>query len=193
VYHLLTRLKLRGCYRLRYEIACKYVKYGDSVLDVCAAAGEFKNYLPNNCKYECIECSQGFISKLESKKIAYKKINLHEGINCVRIKSDILVMITSLCQFKETSAHGLLEEFKNIADKIVIVEDVLGNMWHEGGIVQRVIKHLHETEFYSQKSVYSAAEYEKILGDHGYEYIKYDNRYAVGYYNRLKQIDTEKI
>ena len=183
IYNLLAKIKLRRDSSIRYEIAAKYIKAGDSVLDVCAGMGELKNFLPESCKYICLEASPEFLSQLSQKNIQYKSINLHEGINTEDFQVDAVVMIISLYQFRNTSMHNLLEDFKKIAKKVVIVEEVLVKKRGKDSFVQKTINYLCATDYYLPIELFSFDEFEEVMQKHNYRREKYRKRYIVGYYN----------
>ena len=183
IYNLQTKIKLRSSYNLRYKIAAKYIKAGDSVLDVCAGMGELKNFLPEGCKYICLEASPEFLFQLSQKNIQYKSINLHEGINTEDFQVDAVVMIISLYQFRNTSMHNLLEDFKKIAKKVVIVEEVLVKKRGKDSFVQKTINYLCATDYYLPIELFSFDEFEDVMQKHNYRREKYRKRYIVGYYN----------
>lgn len=185
VYYLLTRLSHIGIYKLRYNIVLQYINSGDTVLDVCGAGGEIMKYLPSNCDYACIEFGDGFIGNLKRKGIRCKKIDLHKDKISVAVKSNIAVMIVSLYQFRDSSAEDILESLKMAADKVVIVEDILGNMWRDGSLIQKIINYLHETDYHRQSRMFSLEEFRNMMQKHGYEFRQYDKRYAIGCYGLL--------
>jgi hypothetical protein len=184
VYNLLTFLKLWRGYNARFRIAAGYVAQNSSVLDVCSASGELKGYLQENCAYECIEMSPVFTKLLDKKKIKCHRADMHRGIDGSSLRFDCLVMIISLCQFRETSINALLEDFKKIAKKVVIIEDVTEKIRPKGSIVQKIMNYLCATDYFVPMRLFTAAEFRSTMQEHGYTVIKHTNRYFAGCYER---------
>lgn len=182
-YNLITFLKLRTQYYFRYRIASQYIKEGDSILDVCSGAGRFREFLPKRCKFECIEASPEFIAKLNKKNIKNNCINLHEGIKLEAVKVDVIVMIISLWQFRNTSVHVLLEDFKKIAKRVIIVEDVMQSRNDENFFIGKIMNYLCTANYYFPIKLFSVDEFEDIMREHNYKYRKYSRRYVVGCYD----------
>lgn len=183
IYNFLTKIKLKNNYHLRYKIATQYIQPGNSVLDVCAGQGGLKNFLPKDCDYICIEAGSEFISELFKKKIKHFSINLHEGINIRDLQVDVIVMIVSLYQFRNTSIHNLLEDFKKITKKAVIVEEVLLNKRSNNCICQKILNYLCASDYYIPTELFSIDEFEQVMHEHNYKCKRHSERYVVGYYN----------
>lgn len=182
IYQFFTALKLRRHSRQRYHIAARYIRDGESVLDVCAGFGEFKGFLPASCTYQAIEASPSFNGRLFQKAIACQAMNLHEGIDTEISSVDVITMIISLCQFKETSAGRLLDDFKKMARRVVIVEDVLPESRKTPWLIEKVRDYLCATEYYRPMRLFSAGEFEAMMRRHGYQCHQYNERYWVGSY-----------
>lgn len=182
VYKLITYAKLGFKYNLRFKIASEYIKEGESVLDVCSAFGELGKFLPKGCSYCCLDMSSEFLSFLSSKEVKFISTNLHNGLNLENLKADVLVMIISLYQFRNTSAHVLLEKFKEVAGKVVIVEDVLERKRRKNSFVQKLINYLSSREYYFPTELFTVDEFEQLMRQHQYTCKKQTNRYMVGYY-----------
>lgn len=182
VYNLLTKLKLGYNYNFRYRLAAQYIDQGDSVLDICGGTGDFKSFLPENCDYACIEASPEFVSELKKKNIEHVKTDLHKGLNGNALKRDVVVMIISLCQFRNTSMHDLLEGFKKIGKKVVIVEDVLANKRRKDCIRQKAMDYLCMADYYFPVELFTFEEFRKVMDEHNYQCIQHSRRYSVGIY-----------
>lgn len=182
VYHLITWIKLGLSYNDRFVIASKFIFPKDRVLEICGADGEFSKHLPGNCTYACVECGPAFLSRLRERRIEFFNINLHEGLGQVDLKADVIVMINSLYQFRKTSVHDLLEEYKRIAKRAVVVEDVLGNMWGDDSLMQRLVNYLHKTAYHTQGKLFTNGEFETMMREHAYKCDMVNGRYAVGHY-----------
>ena len=179
IYEFFTLLKLRRDYRLRYQIAAQFIKPGESVLDVCAGYGEFRKFIPRSCDYQALEASLAFNKELARKKIPYQRKNLHEGLDTQVPAVDVAVMLISLCQFQNTTLHPLLEDFKKIARKVIIVEDVQNKTPR---FVEKFRDYLCATEYYLPMKLFSADQFEAAMKQHGYRCQKYNERYWVGYF-----------
>jgi len=181
-YNILTYLKLGRNFNLRFEIAAEYVNHGNSVLDVCSGAGELKKFLPGANRYLSIEASPQFITQLSIKEIKHLKQNLHHGINANSFKADVLIMVISLCQFRNTSMHSLLEDFKKMAQKVVIVEDVLVKKRKKGSLVQKTSNYLAAVDYFQPIELFTVDEFRTVLCQHQYQFKRHDPRYSVGVY-----------
>jgi hypothetical protein len=136
------------------------------------------------CKYFCIEKSPQFQAGLTKKKIRYYDINLHDGIAGIDSKFDVIVMIISLCQFRPTSINSLLEDFKKIARKVIIVEEALDRRRKMGCLRQRLMDYLGAVEYYIPCELFTFGEFEDMVKDHNYLFKRYNKRYAIGYYEQ---------
>jgi hypothetical protein len=176
-------LKLGSSHSLRYQIAARYIKPGEFVADVCSGAGRFKDFIPESCSYTAVEASPEFLAILKKKRLNSAKWDLHAGWLPSVPVCDVLVMIISLCQFRETSAARLLESLKKAAKRIVIVEDVLREPRKKGSLIQRVMNYLCETDYYrSVVSWYTRSEFERLMQGHGFQCENVSGRYSVGLY-----------
>ena len=185
VYDFFTLLKLRRDYHLRYRIAAQYIKPGESVLDVCAGYGEFRKFIPLSCRYQAVDASPSFVRELARRDIPYRFENLHDGLDTKIPAVDVLVMIISLCQFQNTSLEKLLEDFKKIASKVVIVEDVQNKTpW----FVEKFRDYLCATDYYLPMQLFSADQFQAVMKQHGYGCQKYNERYWVGYFEGGKEM-----
>lgn len=177
-YRLLTFLKLKTQYHTRHKIAAEYLKGATSVVDICAGEGALKEFLPVDCGYSAVEQSEKFISILRSKDIGVSKINLHNNDITEIIENQSVVMVISLSHFRNSCADRLLETFKNVAERVVIVEDVLQKKRPKHSALQKVMNYLCGEEF----DLYTFNEFKAHMESHNYSCLKYNNRYAVGLY-----------
>jgi len=182
VYDFCSFIKLGFAYNLRYKIAARYIPPNQSVIDVCSAAGDFKKFLSKNCTYTAIESSPQFCKILQERNISYVCCNLHEAMPNDIPCTDVLAMIISLSQFRKTSVHELLEYFKKIARRVVIVEDVLPQTREENSFYQKVVNYLCATDYYVPVTWFTHLEFSKLMDQHGYQYKKITERYCVGIY-----------
>jgi hypothetical protein len=120
---------------------------------------------------------------LAAKNIPFYSQNLHQGLRDIP-KFEVITMVISLCQFRNTSLHQLLEDFKKIAEKIVIVEDVLPDGKRTPPIVERFRDHLCATDYYLPMQLFTAKDFQSLMDQHGYECYAYNDRYWVGRYER---------
>jgi cyclopropane fatty-acyl-phospholipid synthase-like methyltransferase len=184
VYNTLTFLKLGFDYYTRFKIASGYIKPGESVLDLCAGDGSLSRFLPSGCRYECVELSPAFSSRLSNRSIPNHKINLHEGITGLEQKFDAAVMLISLCHFRETSIHSLLEELKNTAKRVIIIEDVLPSKRAKNTLLQRTMNYLCSTNYYVPLELFTADNFGRVMDEHGYTVTKHTKRYHAGFFER---------
>ena len=193
VYKFFTALKLRKQYSLRYFIAAQYVRPGEAVLDVCAGFGEFRKFLPLSCTYQAIEASPSFNMELSKRTIPHHSMNLHDGVSADVPSVDVITMIISLCQFRDTTADQLLEDFKKIAKRVVIVEDVLPKQKITPRFVERVRDYLCATDYYIPMRLFSVDEFQAVMREHAYNCYQYNERYWVGYYGASDALKPEKV
>ena len=186
-YKLQTFCKLRSQYCKRFEIASNYINEGEEVLDICAGTGELRKFLPRKCKYNAVEASTSFASLMARDCIDCSIIDLHEGIGSFKRKADVVVMIISLCQFRNTSVDSLLEDLKRIARRVVIVEDVIPKKTNMRGFIDKAMNYFCATDFYRPTELLTRTEFESLMRDHGYEHIQNDKRYAIGLYERANE------
>lgn len=182
VYSFLTFLKLGRDYDLRYRIASRYINNGDSVLDVCAGTGRLVLFLPPGCLYTGIEASADFANMLAAKKLAYQKMDLHKELPCVSSRYDVILMIISLCHFRRTSLGILLETFKTIGKKVVIVEDVLLKRRDKNSFLQKAMDFLCGTDYYLPTELFTSDEFRGVMKKYGYRLLGQENRYVVACY-----------
>lgn len=182
VYNFLTWLKLRSEYNLRYKIARSYINAGESVLDVCSGPGKLKEFIPLGCEYMAMEASPQFISNLLKQGIKTSSFNLHQGLPADNLKVDVVVMLISLCQFRQTSLNRLLEDFKRIGKRIVIIEDVLSRRRSMKNFIQRIMNFLCGQDYFIPMELFTVDEFKKTMQAHRYEYRPYNQRYHVGCY-----------
>lgn len=168
IYNFLTFLKLWKDCSLRFEIARANVEEGQSVLDVCGGTGRLREFLPSGCSYACVDASSGFGPALLKQGIKYIQTDLHNGVDIKRLKSDVVIMVVSLYQFRHTSMHDLLESFKDIAKKVVIVEDVLPQGKVEKTLKKKIINYLCAVEYFQPLELFSAQEFKDVMRAHGY-------------------------
>jgi len=169
LYALQTFLKLRGNNKLRFEIAAQFISPGESVLDVASGGGWLRDHIPASCSYTCVEVGDAFIQSLTKRDVKFIKANLHQGIGELKTKYDTVVMIISLYQFRHTSLDQLMEQFKEIANKkVVIVEEVSVAENNGLTIKDKVLNYLCRTEYFTPTKILSAHEFSAICEKHGY-------------------------
>ncbi|MDP2652849.1 MAG: class I SAM-dependent methyltransferase [Candidatus Omnitrophota bacterium] len=182
VYRFLTWLKLGAGSSLRFRIAAEYAAGHVSVLDICAGDGGLRRFLPASCEYHGIEASPSFASRLSRQGIPCDRRDLHDGLGRIGRSYDLVVMLISLCHFRETSAHRLLEEFKTTARRVLIVEDVLDKPRPVGSPVQRIMNYLCALDYFRPMQLYTRGEFFELMRGHGYSCFPYNQRYWIGYY-----------
>jgi len=182
IYTASTLLKLGWKCHLRYRIVRQYIKPADSVVDVCSGSGCLKDFISKECTYTAIEASPEFISILQTKGINHISWNLHAGWPESILAPDVIVMVISLCQFRKTSADLLLESFKKVASRVVIVEDVLSRPRKEESLLQQAINYLCATDYYVPVTWYTRSEFAELMRSHGYQCKEASDRYMVGLY-----------
>lgn len=175
LYMLVTLFKLGSKKNLRFQIAAQYISAGESVLDVASGGGWLRDYIPASCSYTCIEMGDAFTKSLAKRNVSFMKMNLHQGIDGLKTKFDTAVMIISLYQFRHTSIDQLLEQFKEVANKVVIVEEVSALENNELTIKDKALNYLCKTEYFMPTKILSAHEFRAICEKHGYE-VKIDSR-----------------
>ncbi|MFH1415446.1 MAG: methyltransferase domain-containing protein [Elusimicrobiota bacterium] len=180
MYNTLTALKLGFSYNKRFKIAAEYIESRDSVIDVCSGTGVLSGFLPDGCVYECIDASVSFSAHLAKKGIKHHCYDIRSGMSGGKFRADVVIMIISLAHFRKTVIHELLEDFKNIAERVVIIEDVLIKKRKDSSILQKVMNFLCGIEY----ELFTAAEFEKLMKEHGYSCKKNDKRYYTGYFAR---------
>ena len=183
VYNFLDFVKLGFDVNRRYTIAAKHIRPGEAVLDVCSGTGALKGFLPSGCSYQTLEASDQFCKILKKKGIPYVCCNLHQGIENIPA-SEVIVMIISLAQFRKTSAGLLLEHFKNIAKRVIIIEEVLNKPRSEENLYQRTVNYLCAQDYYVPTSWFTGQEFSQLMTSHGYQCQKMTERYWVGTYDQ---------
>lgn len=184
VYNLLDYIK-RGVRRdLRYRIVLSYLKGASSVLDLCGGTGQLKEFLPKDCQYSICDASPDFIAHSHRECAARFQWNLHNGLPGFSFKVDAVVMIISLCQFRETSIDVLLEAVKDIGSTVVIVEEVFFPSERQIALIRWARNYLCATDFFVPTELFTSEEFESVMKRHQYDFIRYDKRYCVGYYHR---------
>lgn len=183
-YSARTFMQLGSGHNCRFRLAAEYIRPGEHVLDLCAGVGELKKYLPDGCTYECIEKSPEFAAFLRKNNITNYELDLHKGFKLESTGPYALTMIISLYQFRHTSADELLEIFKNLAKKVIIVEDVLAKRRERGSMVNRLMNYLCATDYYLDSEIFTFTEFERLMHDHGYTCRTRSKRYAVGYWEK---------
>lgn len=187
LYMLVTFLKLRSKKNLRFQIAAQHISPGESVLDVASGGGWLRDYLSATCTYTCIEVGDAFIQSLTKRDVRFIKMNLHQGMSELITKYDTVVMIISLYQFRHTSLDQLMDQFKKIANKVVIIEEVSLSESDELTIKDKILNFLCKTEYFMPTKILSAHEFSAICEKHGYE-VKIDSRknnYMIATYTNI--------
>ena len=180
IYNGLTFLKLLGDYDRRFHIARRYIRPGDVVLDVCSGDGRLSEFLPEGCAYHSIEASPVFQRCLSKKGLRFTARNLNEGLGLDHSRFDVVMMIISLCHFERPAIDRLLEQFKAIGRRVVIIEDVLPYKYLDRTFRRRVMNHLCATDYSDHLELLTYDEFAAILKQHGYALEPYDRRYFVG-------------
>jgi ubiquinone/menaquinone biosynthesis C-methylase UbiE len=199
IYNLITKLKYGGSEKLRFEIAKNLIMGGESVLDICAGTGELSNFLPESCQYTAVEMSPKFTAHLKKNNIKTFNINLHNDEFNLDDEVDTIIMIYSLYQFKETSALKLLDKFKRLArKKVIIIEEILekkneaiSNENSSLYIAQRIgmvlRDYLCSLDYYKPMSLYEEDAFTKLMSDSGYKITSFSNICTVAVYDKSKQ------
>ena len=182
VYRVCTFLKLRSQYHLRYRIAQGYLKPHERVLDICAGLGTMGHYLPEGCRYYTLDASPEFLARHKALALRQWQENLHEGLKLAGFRADTVLMIISLCHFKYTSAHLLLDEFKRTGQKVCIVEDVLQKQRPPNSIIHKTINYLAAASYARPLELFTYDEFLHITREHGYRVTRVNRRYAVATY-----------
>ena len=78
----------------------------------------------------------------------------------------------------------LLEDFKKVSKRIVIVEYVRDREVAEGSFVHRVNNYLKDTDFTIDDKEFSEQEFMKVMALHGYRVKVCKGNYRVGLYER---------
>ena len=199
IYNLITKLKFKGFEKLRFDIAKNLIRDGESVLDICSGPGELRKFLPETCTYAAVEMSPKFIDHLQKNNVQTFSINLHDDEFNLDYEVDTIIMIYSLYQFKNTSARNLLNEFKRVATKkVIIVEEILEEK-NEGipskysslyiaqriGMVAR--DYLCSLDFYKPTNLFGEDEFKKLMSDGGYQITSLSNMCTVAVYDKSEQ------
>lgn len=171
----------------RFREAARHIDSGMTVLDICCGSCELRHYLPKNCQYSGLDCSNGFLDYAVKKKIDFLKRNVCPDMQLPDV--DCIVMIISLYQFGDT-ARNLLETFKRSAKKVVIIEDVLSSFIDDNQAVRRkllarIYDYLVVGNDQEGHVIFSAITAEKIFQDAGFtETYKPNCAYVVGVFER---------
>jgi hypothetical protein len=174
-YMLVTFLKLRGNKNLRFQIAARHILPGQSVLDVASGGGWLRDYIPATCSYACIEVGDAFIQSLAKRQVNFVKMDLHQGMGELAGRYDVCVMLISLYQFRHTSADLLMRQFKEVANKVVIVEEVADS--EVGGLTvkDKILNYLCRTEYFVPTKILSEHQFRELCKKHGYD-VSVDER-----------------
>lgn len=181
VYNLLTFLKLRNDYNLRFRIASRYVRAKETVLDICAGTGRLMDFLPEGCRYVSLDFSPGFLSILSYKSKFFLNMDLHKGLEMGDFQADSVVMIISLYHFRHTSLHKILEDLKKMGKKVIIIEEVC-NKAKRFINFPRFTDYLCAIEKYLPAQLFREEEFRDVALKHGYRYQRYDKRYCLALY-----------
>ena len=184
LYMLVTFVKLRSKNNLRFQIASQFISPGESVLDVASGGGWLRDYIPDSCRYTCVEVGDAFIQSLTKRGVSFIKMNLHQGMGELKQNYDTVVMIISLYQFRYTSLDQLMSQFKEIANKVVIVEEVSISENNKLTIKDKVLNYLCQSEHFMPTKILTAHAFSAICKKHGYE-VKIDahkNNYMIATY-----------
>jgi hypothetical protein len=181
-YNTADFFKRAGAYNARFRIAARYIAPRDSVLDVCSGPGRLKDFIPATCSYAVIEASPEFQRGLKKRGIGYTACDLHAGMPADMNSYDVVVMIISLAQFRKTSADLLLESFKKIARRVVIVEEVVSSARSADDWFQKIVDHLCATDYYVPVTWYTPEDFETLMSRHGYRCEQVGHDYRVGCY-----------
>lgn len=192
VYRLLTKIKLGKKSCVRYQLAAKFLLAGESVLDICAGIGDLKNYLPQNCYYETIEASPQFAKYLQKNKIKNNLLDISKSLDIVN-KFDNVIMIISLYHFKNLSIDYLLQQFKGIAYKrVIIVEEVINTpskklplrMSLAQKIGSLLTNYLCQTDYFKPTKLFDKKILEAYFNNHSYQIYNENDYYMVGVYEK---------
>lgn len=181
VYTLAALYKFGFKQHERFNLAVQNIEPGESVLELCPAYGKLIHYLPENCSYRCIDASPHFIKALKARKINCLNMDLRKGLDHVE-KVDVIVIIDSLCHFRETSVDCLLENFKSIAKKIIIIECLERKDRSRGTLMRRLVYYLTAMSYYLPVDMFYYSEFESLLDKHNYQCRRYNDVFAVGLY-----------
>jgi len=198
IYNLITKLKFKGFEKLRFDIAKNLIRDGESVLDICSGPGELRKFLPETCTYAAVEMSPKFINHLQKNNIQTFSINLHDEFN-LDYEVDTIIMIYSLYQFKNTSARNLLNEFKRVATKkVIIVEEILEekneaipSKYSSLYIAQRIgmvaRDYLCSLDFYRPTNLFGEDEFKKLMSASEYQITSLSNMCTVAVYDKSEK------
>jgi ubiquinone/menaquinone biosynthesis C-methylase UbiE len=182
VYDLLTLLKLKKENSVRFKIAASYLKGIDSVLDICSGCGRLRDFLPRDIEYTAIDASDVFFKILLARAIRGFKCDICCDKNIPYNDFDAAVMIISFCQFDKNGKRILLEHFKRVRKKVVIIEELVNRKRKKASILQRVMNYLCCTGYSKDYDIMTFDEFSDIMLEHGYVCRRHSKRYAVGYY-----------
>ena len=193
-YDALALVKLGTECRLRYQITVQRMGPAKSVIDVCSGPGHLRDFMPEGCSYAALDASPEFLSALKKKGVNTFSWDLHAGWPLFVPGTDVVTMVISLCQFRETSVDSLLESFKKAAKRVVIVEDVLQRPRRKGSLIQRAANYLCGTDYYVPvDSWYTRPEFENLMQRHGYQCEAVTGRYMVGLFGSCDKEESERV
>ena len=170
-------------YYQRFHLAAQYIQSGDVVLDVCAGFGQLRNFLPEAGTYKAIEGNTSCIKHLQDARLDCVHVNLHKGVDLTNCSIDVIVMIISLYQFRNTSVELLLDTFKKHAKQIIIIEDAYSSLLRYCKPMQRLKHYLCACPEYSPASLFTHDEFIALMKTHQYTAIHSSKRYLCGLYN----------
>ncbi len=182
VYNFFDYMKRGVNYQRRYKIASEYLRDVSSVLDVCAGTGRLKRFLPRNCRYTALDASREFIAQIKREGTAHICWDLHRGMPDVAFKVDAAVMIISLYHFRKTSVNNLLEDLKGMGSRVIIVEEISPQQRKGHSLADRVMSYFCSADFFVPAALFTSDEFRDVMQRHQYNFIRYDERYCVGYY-----------
>jgi hypothetical protein len=168
-YALLDFLKSPIHGNLRFNIIKNIGGNAKSCLDVAGGPGDLANFLPKQCQYTCIDASTGFLSNFsEDGLTAPIKFDLHEGLPNLSKEYDLVTMVISLYQFRSTSASLLLDQFKTVGKKVIIIEEVRELKAQGFSLREKVMNYLCASDFYKYTSLFSYQSFKALAEQHGY-------------------------
>jgi len=120
---------------------------------------------------------------LSKKKIVYYRIDLHKGIDLSIPKVDVCVMIISLCQFRMTGMDSLLNDFKKIAHKVVIVEHVVPEEVREESLWYKLNNYLIARDYTVKDKEFTSEQFQRVMVRHGYKVRQCGHGYMTGLFD----------
>lgn len=182
-YRTQTLIKLGPSYRRRFEIAASHIPAGASVLDICAGPGDLRHFLPPDCRYTALEASPEFTGLLSLDRIPCVVHDLNRPLPDHVRAFDVAVMLISLCHFSPDRVRSLLDELKQAARKVIIVEEVCEQKRPEGSPLQWVMNYLSAREYAFSYAIMTGEEFRDLIEAAGYESARVSRRYVVGIYD----------